>query len=477
MQRDAIRSDRRRSTSLAGALFGGLLERNHRGARLRSIAVAAGFGTYWLALAFFADFPRVLPEDWLNQLVFPINVAADLVTSFFAPRVLLHLLPALFALWLGFRLAAHYLTDLFELEAPTIAANYLRSSVFGLGYDTLNVTQSDLKLLNRSSPLLRIGGPGFLRVHLGHAVVMETADGEPKVYGPERRRFIQGFERMRDVIDLRDQLRELEEVRAVTADGIEVRARDVQMMFRVYGGEQERSLQAPYPYMEAALRRLVYGRPVTEAGAASWTDELADLAKAEIRSFVGSLTLEAFLALQPERTRGEADGSARRSGGEGTRPFHIPRRKLTERFHTEGARSRLRDRGLELDWVGVGTWEIGSPEEGSPISIGKSIISAWQSMQRSRLLKAPSYLTRQRERGFHEGARRPIEGWIGVWESEEFGGRHRCWSLLKHIEHKFSAMVEGLEDEQRAQLPPDLEDALAHLRGLTGSRQLGGPSR
>ncbi len=469
MQRDAVRSGRRTSPGLREALLGGLLERDHRGARLRLILLVTGLASYWLALAFFADFPRVLPEAWLNQLVFPVNVAADLVTSFFAPQVLLHLLPAIFALWLGFRLAAHYVSDLFELESPSIAANYLRASILGLGYDTLNVTQSDLKLLNRSSPLLRIGGPGFLQVHLGHAVVMETAEGKPQVYGPDQRRFIQGFERMRDVIDLRDQLRELDEVRAVTADGIEVRARHVQMMFRVYGGEQERSLQAPFPYTEAAIRRLVYGRPVTEKGAASWTDELADLAATEIRSFVGSLTLEAFLALQPERAVG---GGPEQAGATGS--FHIPRRKLTERFHTEQARARLKERGLELDWAGVGTWQIESEAGGGAVSVGRSIIDAWQSMQRSQLLKDPTYLSRMHDRGYQEGARRSIEGWIGVWESDEFGGRHRCWSLLRHIEHKLSAIVEGLQGGQREELAIDLEAALDHLRGMTQSRQLGG---
>lgn len=442
-----------------------LLSRDHQGARLRLIVVGLIVGAYWLLLGLMANFPRVLPSEWLNQLVFPLNVAVDLISSLFAPEVLLHLLPVAAALWFGQRLAGHYLADLFELESPALAERYLRGAAFGLGYDTLNVAQGQVRLLNRNSPMLRIGGPGYLQVHLGYAAVMETADGLPRVYGPEKKRFIRGFERLRDVIDLRDQLKELDQVAAVTADGIEVRARDVQMVFRVYGGGQERSLQAPYPYTESAIRRLVYGRAVSEEGPLDWSDELAELAEDEIRSFVGDLTLEEFLALQPE-----AGGQAPARTGN---TFHIPRRKLTERFHTKEARARLREHGLELDWVGVGTWEIGAPEEGGVVSIGKTIVGAWQNVQRARLLRSPSYLERQRSRGFQDGVHRPLEGWIATWESDGFNGRHRCWALLKKMHGTLDALAEKLRQEDETTLPMDIDRVLEHLGQLTRPQQLG----
>lgn len=448
-----------------GSALSTLLRRDHRGARMRLVLVVVIVGAYWLVLGFMANFPRVLPGEWLNQLVFPLNVAADLISSLFAPEILLHLLPVAAALWFGQRLAGHYLADLFELESPSLAERYLRGAAFGLGYDTLNVAQGQVKLLNRNSPMLRIGGPGYLQVHLGYAAVMETADGLPRVYGPEKKRFIRGFERLRDVIDLRDQLKELDQVTAVTGDGIEVRARDVQMVFRVYGGGQERSLQVPYPYTEAAIRRLVYGRAVSEEGPLDWSDELAELAEDEIRSFVGDLTLEEFLALQPEA----GEPAAARS----VTTFHIPRRKLTERFHTEEARARLREHGLELDWVGVGTWEIGTPDEGGVVSIGKTIVGAWQNVQRARLLRSPSYLERQRSRGFQDGVHWPLEGWIATWESDGFNGRHRCWALLKKIHSTFEGLTENLRQEGEASLPMDIDRALDHLEQLTGPQQLG----
>jgi hypothetical protein len=210
----------------------------------------------------------------------------------------------------------------------------------------------------------------------------------------------------------------------------------------------------------------VYSRPVTEAGTSNWTEGLEQLAVAEIRSFVGSLTLESFLALQPESMNSAQQESPNRGSGSS---FHIPRRKLTERFHTQEARQRLRDRGLELDWVGVGTWEIGGGPEDSAISIGKSIVGAWQNQQRSRLLKSPSYLERQKARGYAEGIRRPLESWIGLWRSRDFEGHHRCWALLRHIQDQLKHMAD--EGEQS---PLGTDKAIDHLKRITQDRRLGG---
>ncbi len=327
----------------------------------------------------------MLPSAWVQSITFPFNVVLDLVSSLFAPIVLVHLLPVAAMLWLGLRLGAHYLADLFELESPAIAERYLRAAVFGLGYDSLKISQGDLNKLNRNSPLFRIGGPGYLQVNLGFATVMETAEGAPRVYGPEGRRFIEGFERVRDVVDLRDQLRHLQEVEAVTADGMTVRARDVQMVFRTFGGGQARNLQTPYPYADEAIRRLVYGRAVTAEGADRWTDLLTDLARDEIQAFIRGLTLDSFLAMQPAGPAGQASEA-----------FHIPRRELTERFHTPEARERLRLQGLELDWVGVGTWEIDEPgADSGGMALGKTIIDAWRDRQRAQRLSMPDYLGRQ----------------------------------------------------------------------------------
>lgn len=449
------------------------LRRDHAGARLRLALVATSLGVYWLFLALTFDFPRVLPSAWVQSLVFPLNVILDLLTSLFAPVILVHLLPVAAAIWLGLRLGAHYLADLFELESPSIASRYLRAAIFGLGYDGLKIAQGDLSKLNRNSPLFRIGGPGYLQVHLGFAAVLETAEGAPRVYGPEGQRFIEGFERLRDVVDLRDQLRHLDEVESVTADGMAVRARDIQMVFRTFGGGQTRSLQTPYPYADEAIRRLVYGRAVTTEGADRWTDALGELARDEIQAFVGGLSLDSFLALQPHR---QVEGAADPGNAAGE-SFHIPRRQLTERFHTAEARERLRRKGLELDWVGVGTWEIRepAPAEGG-LALGTTIIDAWRDRQRAQRLNMPDYLARQSARGYRERIIGEIRTLVETWIEGELEGASRCWSTLRKTLDRLEVMADELISDPASDLP-DISPALTHLKELTEPRELGGPHR
>ena len=449
------------------------LRRDHAGARVRLALVGTSLAIYWLFLALTFDFPRVLPSGWVQTQVFPLNVILDLATSLVAPVILVHLLPVAAALWLGMRLGAHYLADLFELESPSIASRYLRAAVFGLGYDSLKIAQGDLSKLNRNSPLFRIGGPGYLQVHLGFAAVLETAEGAPRVYGPEGRRFIEGFERLRDVVDLRDQVRHLDEVEAVTADGMTVRARDVQMVFRTFGGGQSRNLQTPYPYAEEAIRRLVYGRAVDAEGADRWTDALGDLARDEIQAFIRGLSLDSFLALQPNRPI----GGAGEPEGTSNETFHIPRRHLTERFHTAEARDRLRRKGLELDWVGVGTWEIREPSTADGgLALGTTIIDAWRDRQRAQRLNMPDYLARQSARGYRERTLSEIRLVIETWMEGDLDGPPRCWSTLRKALERLEVMADELQLETDSDLR-EIRPALAYLKDLTEPRELGGRPR
>jgi hypothetical protein len=276
-----------------------------------------------LFLAAAAGFPSVLPVSFLNELPVFLAIVLDVLTSFLAPQILLHLVPVFVALIVSMIIGSSYLADLFELQSWSIASRYLRAALFGVDYPTLSVDQGELDELDRQNSLLLIGGPGYLKLHLGFAAIFEDIDGRPKVYGPlpDGRTpdtfFIHGFERLRDVVDLRDQLRQVDEVQCETRDGIEVYARDVKMVFRIYGGDQRRKLSTPYPYTASGLRQLVYGQPVLGGGNASkWTDTLPMLLRDEIRNFVSARTIEEFLALEPLKgTVDSSDGLTLRESG------------------------------------------------------------------------------------------------------------------------------------------------------------------
>jgi hypothetical protein len=426
--------------SAAGAIVSHMLSRGLSGAATRLLLVVIPFGLAWFLLTVLVD-PSPTPA-WVASLSFPLDLLASIVTSLFAPRVLLHLLPVAAGLWLGMRLAAHYLDDVYALGSVSMAGRYLRSAVFGLGYDTLVVANGDAKHLDWTSTLLRIGGPGWLTVHLGFAAAFETLEGHPRVYGPAPRRFLNGFERLRDVVDLRDQLRRVEEARAVTRDGVEVLARDAQMVFRVHSGNQPRNLSDPYPYTDEAIRRLAYGQPVTASGQRRWSDSLPGLVRREITRFISDLTLEGFLAMQPE--------TQRKLHGD----LHIPRQELTDHFRTDTLRQRLQDTGLELDWVGVGTWEV----RGAGRVRAEELIAAWQAGRGGRPLGRHSPLEVVLD-SLHEAWRAPA------------ASRQERWRRLVALAY------EGLRRHMIASSPPGVPDhdpTLTHLARLLAADPSGG---
>ncbi len=473
------------------------LRRDRTGAGLRSGFVVITFLLYWLTLGLIADFPRVLPVEWLARLPFPLDLIADLATSLFAPRVLVHLIPVFAALWLAFRLGAHYLADLFELESFSTASRHVSAALFGLNYSVLRVTSSKLEQYDQSNPILRIGGPGYLDVHLGFAAVCEPMEfvaetpdpeaGKIKVYGEmdgKGVRFLSGFERLRAVVDLRNQIREIDEIRALTEDGIEVFARDVQMAFRVYGGgDRQRSLNRPFPYEQDALKTLIYGNPMTQLRAGrSPTFPLGGIT-GSIRSFVEQLDLDEFLALPDWRlsvdqgypyfkpTPPPVDGYDYRT-----------RVELRDLFYTEEMKAGLRKKGLELAWVGVGTWEIRDNLTGQdPKSgVGGTLIEAWRDLQRSKPYTTDAkleeeFLKGQKRRGSGQIAQQFFRRITDDWKGGPFQqGSGRCWRLPDLIYHFFVDRAHEFLGDHRKGLPTSFEETLTYIGKFTEHKVLGG---
>ncbi|MDF1499321.1 MAG: hypothetical protein P1P76_02485 [Anaerolineales bacterium] len=432
-----------------------ILGRDTTAAIVRFLIWGALVAFYWLALVVRFDFPGELPAAWVQALPPAVFLLMNIVATFFHPDVLLHLLPVLAGSLAGLFLGGIYISDLFELESIWIGMKYLLGALFGLSYPRLKIDRGDVETLHPSNPIKRIGGPGYIQTHLGYAAVFEDRDGKPRVYalsgvgdptpaeGEDESRqrgrkqstyFIEGFEQLRDVIDLRDRLVQVNEIPAETRDGVEVIARDAQMLFRVFTDVEQRSLDDPYPFSEESLRRLVYGRAVTRSGLPAPEEVLTRILEQEVQSFVSRYTLEDFLAMQPygeERDSSSAQSQPGRTPVE--QQFQITRRELTERFHTAELIGRLKDRGLALAWVGVGAWEIGAPGTARPeayVGPEQTLLETWRNYQRLQLYRSPAFLQRQRTTRFQERITEIPRAWVQVWQSGDLPREHRCYELL-----------------------------------------------
>ena len=111
-------------------------------------------------------------------------------------------------------------------------------------------------------PTYLIGGPGKVIVDLDSVTLFERPDGTPRVIGPTAnqqlgRATLQGFERFRQAIDIRDHYADLS-VTSRSRDGIPVTATDVHMMFSVHRGGKKATREFPYPFSEKAIEQLIY---------------------------------------------------------------------------------------------------------------------------------------------------------------------------------------------------------------------------
>ncbi len=312
-----------------------------------------------------------------------------------------------FPIFLAHWLAGIYLDDLFELQDPRIARRFIRQAAFSGGYQKLRISAGEVAEKDKLSPLVLIGGPGIVQVALDSAALFEKPDGSYRIISSaasstgSNTQILDGFERLRMVVDLRDQITEGLSVEARSRDGIMVSIRDVRMIYSVWRGETEierkASLERPYPFKEDAVRRIVYEQvcPVTPGqsnpqSCPPWQNSMPGLIRGDLAEFISSRSLSEFLANigQPEVT---SLGRREMEIAETTRDLtgdkavevpasdfepgnFVPREKITDYFFDfeSSFQDKSRNRGVQLRWVGVGAWS--TPSE----IIIDNHLQAWQ---------------------------------------------------------------------------------------------------
>jgi hypothetical protein len=365
------------------------------------------FGIFFWSLIAWRVHPPVLGPELIPNLLYPVR-------AWFAADVFRHILIGAYAFWVAYRIAAIYLDDIFELKNIPLAGRFIRQTAFATQYDLIEIKDAKVAPEHRQSPIVLIGGPGMVRVYLENVALFEKIDGTPRVIRPTVRvrstpdqaqatrrgllgslwrrprrmltsgragrriapsdgvEIIEGFERLRRVIDLRDQVVELN-VSGRTRDGIRVAAKDVRLVFSVFRNERVPTLDHPYPFEDESIKNLVYEQPPY-----NWTKTMEGLIRRELGDFIAKHTLNEFLAAinlrdveeqqrQNMRLQQKAAGLTGVAGGTPGKsskqdnleaPSFVPRPKITDLFYDFAAdfTKQARRRGVELHWIGVGTW-------------------------------------------------------------------------------------------------------------------------
>lgn len=352
--------------------------------------------------------PQLLSTDPLGSFVSFIWGAIT------APSFLRILPVLLLPYYIAQQLAANYLADIFELDEVRTARRFILQAAIGIGYHRINIGQGDAADKDKRSQINQIGGPGYVMVELDSAALFEKPDGRPRVIGPtvnepKKVAVLEGFERLRQVIDLRDHYTDPIKISDRSLDGIPVDAQDVRLVFSVWRGDNEQSkkpsLKRPHPFIENSIPALVYGQRCSvssESGTltkcAPWTNTMGSIIRNNLRDFINKHKLAEFLTSIGEPEVAELynlEQLLNMSGQPNPIPsptFH-PRTEVTSLFHkfAEDFTHQEIMRGVKLHWIGVGTWH--TPD----VIIPERHLEAWRISRENVARKSPKVLQELRE--------------------------------------------------------------------------------
>lgn len=341
-----------------------------------------------------------------NLILFALQVFLD-------PRNL-RFIPLLLApYFISLQSAAIYLADIFNPEKVPVATarKHILEVALGGSDETIYISKGSIAEKSENSPNVLIGGPGKVVVELDSVALFEKPDGTPHVIGPTHKEpggkaTIEGFERFREALFLRDhfvELRDLDKktqsVAGRSKDGISITATDVRFLFSIDREGQAPSLDLPYPFNKQAVEDIVYkhtSKVVVDQGVPSsyefrWIENMVSLIRSELSKFMNQYKLTEYLA---SFGIPEVDNAHKREDkyldearnvlpiGEELPerlrippvPVFMPRPDITNLFYkfAEKFNQTARERGVKLQWIGVGTWK-------SPVEkvLGKHI-DAWK---------------------------------------------------------------------------------------------------
>ncbi|MGE5249829.1 MAG: hypothetical protein ACM3QS_06390 [Bacteroidota bacterium] len=373
------------------------------GAQRRKRTLTLGFLLIVFVIAIFTH-PL---SDWLNALRnifiwllnpgarqnYPGNPINDLVILAVGSvsNLLRYFAILVFPYWAALHAASLFLADIFE--KPVVLAREFISQVALGGAGEIVSIEDGVFTDRENSRIYAIGGPGYVVVDRNSAALFEKHDGRPHVIGPTINGPVRldGFERFRSAIDLRDQhidLREQEdrEIASRSQDGIPISAIDVSMRFSVWRGtEKQRTLREPNPFKDdQVIEDLVYNQEILVSKEPKPKDTPVDipapigppvtaLIRSEFSKFISEHRLSEFLAsyglMEVEAARAQARSILEKTQqvlppGEPAPELHppekvpdfTPRSDISAQFN-EGFVVEANRRGVQLDWIGVGTWK------------------------------------------------------------------------------------------------------------------------
>ena len=271
-------------------------------------------------------------------------------------KIIRFVLTPLAAMGLALLIGARYVQDIYELPSYRVGLRYIFSSITGLFYPYLNVTDGRPDIEPGEVNLLdKIGGPGVIAIEPGNIVLLERLDSPSDVLGAGYH-FVNRFHRIKNIISLKDQHAAPRDIVAITKDGISVTVHDFQFRFRLETGHQntagpnQRTMLNPYPYSVKAAKNMTYSRSIAKDGTpVAWEKAVQFSIDGAITDYINQHFLDQILF--PASNQDD------------------PRSEMSK-IITAKKWTSLKMYGAELLWHDIGHFEVDP-------AIGEQMMKAW----------------------------------------------------------------------------------------------------
>lgn len=255
------------------------------------------FLLYWLFAWYLEriDLGPGLNQWWQTIAPVPLPGFVVFFVEMIHPRVLRHLIPAILGWLLARRAAEGLLQGLYDLPDHEVAAALLgRLRTPGVSGLPVEINAATLATQREQSVLLRVGGPGLIRINSGDVVVTELNGRFHRVLPPGIHA-LDRFEYILDVVDLREQKRFINDIHLATKEGIKMTA-DVSLTYRIHTGGEPPTKTNPYPYSAQAVRNAAYAATVTPDNQVStWQNLPVSVASGRLNQIIGRYRLDEIL--------------------------------------------------------------------------------------------------------------------------------------------------------------------------------------
>ncbi len=315
---------------------------------------------FWVYARYIERVDIALVTNWLTQTpLLPTSRGLSFVLSFFHWKVLRHVIAVAVGWYFAYDAAVLLVRVLYDLPDKASAQKFL-SRLLGMAGPSGNPPDvTPTTLANRSdSILLRVGGPGQVKVPTGHVIVTELNGRFQRILSAGKHA-LGRYEYIHAALNLQPQRRTLDQFTAYSRDGIELRV-GVSIVYRVRMGSQSATRDNPYPYDETAVRKVAYIQTVVDekGNVATWEETPINMAKGTLTGILAGYRLDEIIF--PERA--------------GEEPYRTLRNELLRKL-----RVKLDNLGIDLQGVSIHRLDL-------PEGVTEQYIDYWKSHWESQML-------------------------------------------------------------------------------------------